>query len=965
MGTWRGDPTGWDETAEGPSAESDNEGLFFGVSERESPEGVEERSGEEGFMRIEIEPPEEDMQLKVPNGAALTALLEFTHEMLLRSLSIQNFRPTVKYSRTGAALWEALFNGAGGGSPSELSSASLRLYASNQDAFASLPRLRTPQHQSALHKRIDGATDPVVTLSQPVGSMDSNSPSEGPQDQDAEGTSVAQLLLKGGVSDCHRILLPFFALAPLAFDGRALNVSYICSLRALKCFSISSKWRAEEASRSLMEVYGVDTLRASVQGLASPSSALRFFRSALQHLEEKQSSPLSGVDPDITGRQEKKVPTEEMDSGSEMAVEDLVFSPISPLLRVGRCFPWKDFCKAGHTMDSTRQDAPRKTTSKRCLQAPALSGQGKEKHIGGDRGGYTEEGTTMKKVREACVQTEGTSTKFFEGQGLHKRLLSAALTCKASRLPGALDSGGNAWHSQRLEFLGDSVLGFVVAMYIFFTNFKWEDEGALSRRKSSYVCNKHLAAKAREMGIAGHLLARPFTPSATLVELREQILSSKMLADAVEALTAAVYLSNKTLVRDTSKNSPEARSASKTSHTETRLGVSGHLGSFDGLIAAAAFLDRFVLKEASTDTGEEDTLKSHLQMDESSRLPPIVNVLTATAQVSASICCTPASEPEWAQLDATPLVAGVPHAPLRPDPRVIALLQQLMRVSHDSTATSASLGISAERDWRNEEAVSVGKASHQAISNLWLSPAKVSSEVASPTSSNESSGAAFWRDRDLNLPLVALSRTAEAPAAARGGPTATYQLLEFLGDSALGFVVSEWLFSLFPEVREGPLTIIKSRLVSNSFFAAKMMRKLHAAGLSYDSLALGWDSFSEPQSWPCLCVRERVIQRLVALPPEEDFTREAAEVLSRLAHSPSNAAGDNSSGCSSNTPKWVKQLGDIYEALASATLLSSGFSFEALWAAVSADFEICIPQLESFLLALSRARSSQEEHVDT
>ncbi|XP_026192607.1 uncharacterized protein LOC34618512 [Cyclospora cayetanensis] len=520
------------------------------------------------------------------------------------------------------------------------------------------------------------------------------------------------------------------------------------------------------------------------------------------------------------------------------------------------------------------------------------------------------------------------------------------------------------------------------------------------------------------MGIAGHLLARPFIPSATLVELREQILSSKMLADAVEALTAAVYLSNKTLVRDTSKNSPEARSASKTSHTETRLGVSGHLGSFDGLIAAAAFLDRFVLKEASTDTGEEDTLKSHLQMDESSRLPPIVNVLTATAQVSASICCTPASEPEWAQLDATPLVAGVPHAPLRPDPRVIALLQQLMRVSHDSTATSASLGISAERDWRNEEAVSVGKASHQAISNLWLSPAKVSSEVASPTSSNESSGAAFWRDRDLNLPLVALSRTAEAPAAARGGPTATYQLLEFLGDSALGFVVSEWLFSLFPEVREGPLTIIKSRLVSNSFFAAKMMRKLHAAGLSYDSLALGWDSFSEPQSWPCLCVRygdigsswipnlassafggligslwseeeaagcglragspcrcccsgcssrkrERVIQRLVALPPEEDFTREAAEVLSRLAHSPSNAAGDNSSGCSSNTPKWVKQLGDIYEALASATLLSSGFSFEALWAAVSADFEICIPQLESFLLALSRARSSQEEHVDT
>ena len=37
--------------------------------------------------------------------------------------------------------------------------------------------------------------------------------------------------------------------------------------------------------------------------------------------------------------------------------------------------------------------------------------------------------------------------------------------------------------------------------------------------------------------------------------------------------------------------------------------------------------------------------------------------------------------------------------------------------------------------------------------------------------------------------------------------------LEFLGDSILGWLVSEWLFSRFPDFTEGQLSLLKNHLV--------------------------------------------------------------------------------------------------------------------------------------------------------
>ena len=51
---------------------------------------------------------------------------------------------------------------------------------------------------------------------------------------------------------------------------------------------------------------------------------------------------------------------------------------------------------------------------------------------------------------------------------------------------------------ERLEFLGDSVLSLIVAEYIF-KNFKKYPEGELTKLRASLVCEKALAAFAREM----------------------------------------------------------------------------------------------------------------------------------------------------------------------------------------------------------------------------------------------------------------------------------------------------------------------------------------------------------------------------------------------------------------------------------------------------------------------------------
>ena len=88
--------------------------------------------------------------------------------------------------------------------------------------------------------------------------------------------------------------------------------------------------------------------------------------------------------------------------------------------------------------------------------------------------------------------------------------------------------------NQRLEFLGDSVLGLCVSEMLA-EAYPDADEGKLTRMRSSLVNGEALAAWARRMGL-GACIA--FGRGAKLGTEREQ---TSVLADAAEALVAAVY----------------------------------------------------------------------------------------------------------------------------------------------------------------------------------------------------------------------------------------------------------------------------------------------------------------------------------------------------------------------------------------------------------------------------------------
>nr|WP_143760096.1 MULTISPECIES: ribonuclease III [Colwellia] len=104
-------------------------------------------------------------------------------------------------------------------------------------------------------------------------------------------------------------------------------------------------------------------------------------------------------------------------------------------------------------------------------------------------------------------------------------LLVQALTHRSAKGP----------HNERLEFLGDSILGFVIAEALF-DKFPKQDEGDLTRMRSSLVRGVTLAEVAREFNLGEYLILGPGELKSG-GHRRESILE-----DAIEAIIGAVYL---------------------------------------------------------------------------------------------------------------------------------------------------------------------------------------------------------------------------------------------------------------------------------------------------------------------------------------------------------------------------------------------------------------------------------------
>ena len=96
------------------------------------------------------------------------------------------------------------------------------------------------------------------------------------------------------------------------------------------------------------------------------------------------------------------------------------------------------------------------------------------------------------------------------------------------------------WHdslmsNERLEFLGDSVLGMVVAEFLY-KKFPNRPEGELTRMRADMVCEQALCKVANRLELGKHLL---------LGRGEEQTggrTRASILADAVESVIAAVFL---------------------------------------------------------------------------------------------------------------------------------------------------------------------------------------------------------------------------------------------------------------------------------------------------------------------------------------------------------------------------------------------------------------------------------------
>jgi ribonuclease-3 len=108
------------------------------------------------------------------------------------------------------------------------------------------------------------------------------------------------------------------------------------------------------------------------------------------------------------------------------------------------------------------------------------------------------------------------------------RLYDMAFIHKSASI---VDSQGNFVNNERLEYLGDAILGAIIADFLY-NRFPQEDEGFLTKTRSKLVNRAFLTKLTHDMGL--HV----FIDS----NMTKNIDKSHIYGDALEALIGAIYL---------------------------------------------------------------------------------------------------------------------------------------------------------------------------------------------------------------------------------------------------------------------------------------------------------------------------------------------------------------------------------------------------------------------------------------
>ncbi len=137
-------------------------------------------------------------------------------------------------------------------------------------------------------------------------------------------------------------------------------------------------------------------------------------------------------------------------------------------------------------------------------------------------------GTRVVRLRDEFEELEARIEYRFRDRGL----LEHALTHKSR---AAEDVSGGVADNESQEFLGDAVLGLVVADALF-RQYPQYDEGQKSKIKASVVSTHSLARHAEQMRLGDHIIL------GRGEEKTGGRFKPALLADAYEALIAAIYL---------------------------------------------------------------------------------------------------------------------------------------------------------------------------------------------------------------------------------------------------------------------------------------------------------------------------------------------------------------------------------------------------------------------------------------
>lgn len=88
-------------------------------------------------------------------------------------------------------------------------------------------------------------------------------------------------------------------------------------------------------------------------------------------------------------------------------------------------------------------------------------------------------------------------------------------------------------HNQRMEYLGDSLLNFIISQ-VLYTKHASSSEGVLTRLRANLVCKRTLAVMARNMQLNDYMLVGKSFDQCDFTD--------GMYADVFEAIVAALYL---------------------------------------------------------------------------------------------------------------------------------------------------------------------------------------------------------------------------------------------------------------------------------------------------------------------------------------------------------------------------------------------------------------------------------------